>query len=57
MWMTRMQLIGGLAFWSDGQPDNAGGSEHCMEINWGSDAGWNDRPCGYKEKYICEIEV
>ncbi|XP_038114780.1 perlucin [Culex quinquefasciatus] len=36
------------------QPDNAGGAEDCMEIGrWGG-VRWNDAPCGWKQRYICE---
>lgn len=57
IWVTKMQMIFGFTSWSVGQPDNANSNEHCLEINFGSDRRWNDRPCSYKEKYICEIEI
>lgn len=36
------------------QPDNAGGVEDCLEIGrWGG-VQWNDAPCAWKQRYICE---
>ena len=57
IWTSKMQTMGGLTFWSSGQPDNARSSEHCLQINFGSDKGWNDHKCDYKGKYLCEINV
>ena len=43
-------------FWHNGQPNNAGSNQDCVEIamrvgEW----LWNDRACGYRRRYICEI--
>ena len=40
--------------WKPGQPDNAHGDENCLEINTDG-RYWNDRPCSYVQKYICEM--
>ena len=42
--------------WNGGQPDNAGRNEHCLEINH-VDKDWNDRPCTYNNKYVCEMKI
>lgn len=43
--------------WADGEPNNYGNGEDCMEIVVGGLAGggtWNDQNCGRKSKAICE---
>lgn len=40
--------------WSEGQPDNTNGIEHCAQIWYKSDFEWNDLPCHFKSGYICE---
>ncbi|XP_073724572.1 ladderlectin isoform X2 [Misgurnus anguillicaudatus] len=39
--------------WCPGQPDNHGGREHCLEINYSNDRCWNDAPCSSTMSYIC----
>ncbi|KAK7898685.1 hypothetical protein WMY93_019538 [Mugilogobius chulae] len=39
--------------WSVGQPDNAGGKEHCGEICFGGEKNWNDRPCSTTFPSVC----
>jgi len=43
-------------FWhsTDGQPDNAGDAEDCVNIGGRHDERWNDLPCGSAQSYICE---
>ncbi|XP_065141192.2 galactose-specific lectin nattectin-like [Paramisgurnus dabryanus] len=42
-----------LTNWCSGQPDNGGGVEHCLEINYDNKRCWNDQPCSFKMSYIC----
>ncbi|KAM9855292.1 galactose-specific lectin nattectin-like [Aulostomus maculatus] len=39
--------------WWPGQPDNAGGTEHCMEARFGDPLFINDLPCNHWRHYIC----
>jgi hypothetical protein len=39
--------------WADGEPNNAGGNEHCAHFLGGSDQ-WNDIPCDVQLAVICE---
>jgi hypothetical protein len=39
--------------WADGEPNNAGGNEHCAHFLGGSDL-WNDIPCDVQLAVICE---
>ncbi|KAL6466794.1 hypothetical protein MHYP_G00245980 [Metynnis hypsauchen] len=43
-----------ISFWMSGEPNNYK-EEDCAEIHGLSDSKtWNDRPCSYKEGWICE---
>ncbi|EJY57930.1 AAEL017265-PA [Aedes aegypti] len=57
VWISTNKPVGhmtGYFNYSPGQPDNAGGSENCLEIGrWGG-VVWNDVPCDAKLRYICE---
>ncbi|XP_028973548.2 ladderlectin isoform X3 [Esox lucius] len=39
--------------WSEGQPSNYKGQEHCMEMNYGADRGQNDAPCWHAFPFLC----
>ena len=42
--------------WNAGQPDNAGGKEHCLNLfKSGRDGNFNDYPCTKKIKFLCKI--
>ena len=41
--------------WKDGQPDSYDGNEDCAEGR--RVLGWNDMPCGYKQRTICQRPV
>ncbi|XP_058463979.1 clotting factor G beta subunit-like [Malaya genurostris] len=57
VWISTNKPVGyltGYFNYSPGQPDNAGGNENCLEIGrWGG-VVWNDVPCDWKQRYICE---
>lgn len=45
------------ARWYEGQPDNAGGIERCVEIAYiwnGTDPSWNDVPCAIEIPFFCQ---
>ena len=48
------------SYWGNGQPDNAGRNEHCLELNsaggWNrrGRVGWNDDECRKLYSAICE---
>ncbi|XP_062283172.1 galactose-specific lectin nattectin-like [Scomber scombrus] len=39
--------------WHSGEPNNAGGHENCMEINFREKDFVNDVNCGFKRSFIC----
>ncbi|EDS28420.1 salivary C-type lectin [Culex quinquefasciatus] len=57
VWITTMKPLGyrtGYTNFGPGQPDNAGGVEHCVEAGWRSGTTWNDRNCEVRNRYVCE---
>ncbi|XP_061898054.1 C-type lectin domain family 4 member M-like [Entelurus aequoreus] len=55
-WLEGMRLIEG--YWNDGEPNNSGG-EDCAATYPRENPfkGWNDAPCSYNLKWICEKPV
>ncbi|XP_051566428.1 ladderlectin-like [Myxocyprinus asiaticus] len=39
--------------WCSIEPNNNGGSENCLEINWTGNHCWNDITCSASMGYIC----
>ncbi|XP_051766533.1 CD209 antigen-like protein C [Ctenopharyngodon idella] len=54
IWVDNSPLNRG--FWFQGEPNNYGGQEDCVELDPTQDPvnNWNDVPCSYKKKGICE---
>ncbi|XP_038144840.1 lactose-binding lectin l-2-like [Cyprinodon tularosa] len=40
--------------WSQGEPSNGGGSEHCGHTNYGDQFYWNDVSCSRTYAFVCE---
>ncbi|XP_037608451.1 C-type lectin LmsL-like [Sebastes umbrosus] len=43
--------------WAGGQPDNLGGEENCIEMNYGEWGLWNDEDCLQRKAYVCAVRV
>jgi len=42
--------------WGPSEPNNLLGNEACVELNrFDPNPGWNDQPCDYTWKYVCEF--
>ncbi|KAA0719905.1 C-type lectin domain family 10 member A MMGL [Triplophysa tibetana] len=39
--------------WKTGEPNNAGGSEHCTAVSVGDADNWTDENCNYQLPFIC----
>eukprot|EP00058_Branchiostoma_floridae_P010640 XP_002596128.1 hypothetical protein BRAFLDRAFT_66146 [Branchiostoma floridae] len=46
----------GFTLWNDGEPNNAGSGEHCVEMVVSSGAAfWNDMDCGASRNWVCKL--
>jgi hypothetical protein len=59
MWIwetTGTNLYPGYANWADAEPNDSGGYEDCLYINFSKNGriGWNDGSCGGLWDAICE---
>ncbi|XP_041727837.2 ladderlectin-like [Coregonus clupeaformis] len=39
--------------WNQGEPNNSGGREPCIVMNFGGEHGWNDLACGNRLPSVC----
>uniref|UniRef100_A0A673KXL1 Si:ch73-343l4.8 n=1 Tax=Sinocyclocheilus rhinocerous TaxID=307959 RepID=A0A673KXL1_9TELE len=60
-WVDNSTLKQGFWVWFEDEPNNYGGNEDCIELNynrektgWSPLNSWNDVPCSEKKKGICE---
>uniref|UniRef100_A0A4W6EV23 C-type lectin domain-containing protein n=1 Tax=Lates calcarifer TaxID=8187 RepID=A0A4W6EV23_LATCA len=42
--------------WGPGEPNNHGGAENCIEMNWAVEY-WNDIPCFYGKPFVCAKDL
>ena len=54
MWLDGAEMT--YFAWDEGKPNNWGGNEGCIEINYSVADVWNDDNCIAKKQYICEKE-
>ncbi|XP_065344621.1 C-type lectin domain family 4 member F-like [Cloeon dipterum] len=49
--------VSGFTYFAEGQPDNRGGKEHCLQFWRFSSAtlAWNDHQCQLNFRFICEV--
>ncbi|XP_045544740.1 ladderlectin-like [Salmo salar] len=43
--------------WGQGEPNNYGGNEHCLQMNAGGDKTWNDLNCEVKLPMVCALRT
>ncbi|XP_031416970.1 ladderlectin-like [Clupea harengus] len=43
-------------YWYQGMPDNLGGGEHCIEMNFRGLQHWNDVPCKGTLPSVCAVQ-
>ncbi|WP_437636548.1 CotH kinase family protein [Sorangium sp. So ce854] len=41
--------------WTGGEPNDAGGGEHCAELAGWASGRWNDMPCDAELPYVCRL--
>ncbi|XP_039671502.1 lactose-binding lectin l-2-like [Perca fluviatilis] len=44
-------------YWNRGEPNNAGGLEHCVHNNYDKDFKWNDVPCSGTIPSVCASRI
>ncbi|XP_039674647.1 galactose-specific lectin nattectin-like [Perca fluviatilis] len=42
--------------WNAGEPNNHGGAEFCIVMNWGG-ANWNDWACNNQASFVCSKNI
>ena len=42
--------------WAEGEPNNYGGNEDCIEVGWGNNI-WNDVRCDVKLEFVCKAII
>lgn len=55
MWTGNVQAMGSYKNWAPGEPNNANGNEHCLEMDMGGQYHWNDNNCENRFNFICEM--
>jgi len=43
--------------WGTGQPDNNGGNQDCLVVNWSKPGVWDDQTCTVKNAFVCQFNV
>ena len=54
IWTDGQKFEGGYSNWSTGQPDNFGGGEDSLIINFKQRGLWNDARNGLKASFVCQ---
>uniref|UniRef100_UPI0037E74543 lactose-binding lectin l-2-like n=1 Tax=Semicossyphus pulcher TaxID=241346 RepID=UPI0037E74543 len=44
-------------YWQVGEPNNAGGHNHCVHKNLGGDLKWNDHQCSETYPFVCAFRT
>ncbi|XP_034329690.2 perlucin-like [Crassostrea angulata] len=55
VWTGNVQAMGSYKNWAPGEPNNANGNEHCLEMDMGGQYHWNDNNCENRFNFICEM--
>ncbi|KAL9702075.1 hypothetical protein quinque_005593 [Culex quinquefasciatus] len=59
LWITTGKQIWRPNFylnWYPGEPNNAGGNEHCVEVYKESANRWNDKDCSVRQRFVCQLD-
>jgi len=54
VWETSQERLS-FTNWYDGEPNNAGNGEDCVEVS--NFRKWNDLPCNEKRMFVCEFDT
>jgi cysteine-rich repeat protein len=52
-WVTGEPVV--VTAWANGEPNNGGGNENCVEMKWANGA-WDDQLCATTRLFVCEYE-
>ena len=53
-WTDGQQWNEEKTFWNKNEPNNFGGRENSLLLNWGGRGGWNDSPFQNRYPYVCQ---
>ncbi|XP_062300963.1 ladderlectin-like isoform X1 [Scomber scombrus] len=51
LWSDGKQFV--YRYWCSGQPNNAGGKQHCLAMNYSGSRCWNDDFCWNRKPFVC----
>ncbi|KAM6894260.1 ladderlectin-like [Lycodopsis pacificus] len=52
-WFWSDVLLSATVNWCHGEPNNAGGRQHCLQMNYGAQKCWDDVQCSYNKPSVC----
>nr|XP_009859990.2 macrophage mannose receptor 1-like isoform X2 [Ciona intestinalis] len=53
-WNDGTMVTSGYTKWAIDEPNNMGGNENCVQLYYSWNGVWNDVPCSWNRRYICE---
>ena len=54
MWPMTGKFLTNFNAWEDGEPNDKGKAEDCLELRYLYGWNWNDEACNKASKFICE---
>ena len=55
VWTNGVSVV--TLYWYPGQPDNSGGRQHCLVVNFHEPGKWDDETCTRSLPFVCQIDL